>query len=395
MLTVTASVVMLATLPGRTQGLGLITEPLIEDLRLDRLQFANINLWATLIGASFCFPAGWLFDRLGLRWTTAGIIVLLAAAVSLFSVLTGSIVFLMLLLTATRGLGQSALSVASITAVGKRFGDRVGMPMAVFSILLSVLFAGAFGFIGYSVRTYGWRTAWLQVAGALLLIVPFVLFFFRSQPRSSPGAKPIENAPGYSLRETLRTPAFWVFGSAVALFNLVSSGLGLFNEAVLAERGFDRKTFHIFLAVTTLLSLGGQFLCGWLSRRFSYRTLTGMAMAIYAGGLGLLPFMQTRGHLFAASVLIGCAGGMIIVVFFAVWPETFGRQHLGRIQGAAQFLTVVSSAIGPVLFAKAFAHSGSYTPLLLSIAGVVLVVGWTATRTPLPPLAVPEPTAAA
>ena len=34
---VVAAVIMLATLPGRTQGLGLITEPMLRDLQLDRV----------------------------------------------------------------------------------------------------------------------------------------------------------------------------------------------------------------------------------------------------------------------------------------------------------------------------------------------------------------------
>lgn len=58
-----AAVAMLATLPGRTQGLGLVTEPLLEDLQLDRGEFAHMNLWATLLGALFCLPAGRLTDR--------------------------------------------------------------------------------------------------------------------------------------------------------------------------------------------------------------------------------------------------------------------------------------------------------------------------------------------
>src|SRR3954465_8954806 len=85
LLILTAAVVMLGTLPGRTQGLGLITEPLTRDLGLDRVSFANINLWATLVGSVFCFPAGWLFDRYGLRWTTATIVFLLAATVASIS----------------------------------------------------------------------------------------------------------------------------------------------------------------------------------------------------------------------------------------------------------------------------------------------------------------------
>jgi hypothetical protein len=40
-----ASLAMVGTLPGRTQGLGLITEPLLTDLQLDRILFAKINFW--------------------------------------------------------------------------------------------------------------------------------------------------------------------------------------------------------------------------------------------------------------------------------------------------------------------------------------------------------------
>jgi len=39
-----AAAAMVGTLPGRTQGLGLITEPLLADLQIDRVLFAQINL---------------------------------------------------------------------------------------------------------------------------------------------------------------------------------------------------------------------------------------------------------------------------------------------------------------------------------------------------------------
>src|SRR5690242_83364 len=64
---IVAAGAMVATLPGRTQGLGLVTEPLLRDLHLGRLEYGTLNLWATLIGAAFCLPVGWLLDRLGTR----------------------------------------------------------------------------------------------------------------------------------------------------------------------------------------------------------------------------------------------------------------------------------------------------------------------------------------
>src|SRR4051794_30422316 len=64
---VVAALAMVATLPGRTHGLGLITVPLMADLQIDAVDFALINLWATLLGAAFCLPCGWLLDRVGGR----------------------------------------------------------------------------------------------------------------------------------------------------------------------------------------------------------------------------------------------------------------------------------------------------------------------------------------
>ena len=62
-----AALAMVGTLPGRTQGLGLITEPLLRDLAVDRVRFAQINLVATLVGSLFCFGIGGLVDRHGSR----------------------------------------------------------------------------------------------------------------------------------------------------------------------------------------------------------------------------------------------------------------------------------------------------------------------------------------
>ena len=86
-----AAVLMVATLPGRTQGLGLITEPMLRDLQLDRVTYATINLWATLLGAAICLPIGRVFDRAGLRLTTTAITVLLGVVVWAMSRISGGV----------------------------------------------------------------------------------------------------------------------------------------------------------------------------------------------------------------------------------------------------------------------------------------------------------------
>ena len=383
---VVASVIMLATLPGRTQGLGLITEPMLRDLHLGRVVYANINLWATLIGAAICLPIGRLFDRAGLRSATLALMALLSVVVWTMSRIAGGAVLLFLLVLATRAIGQSALSVASITAVGKSFDRQVGVAMGVYSVLLSLLFAGAFVAVGNVVRVSGWRTAWAQVAVGLLVAAPLVLLLRETPIGAGPAAHGDENddGGGLTLAAALRTPAFWVFGGATASFGLVSSGLGLFNEAVLAERGFDQPTYVAFLASTSILALVGQLGCGWLTLRWSMTRLLFVAMGIYGIALAGLPLVTVRPQLWTVAVLIGLSGGMITVIFFAVWRQAFGSAHLGRIQGAAQMLTVVASAVGPLMFAKCAELTGSYAPVLWTLAPCVFMLGLAALRTAMP-----------
>jgi len=375
---------MLATLPGRTQGLGLITEPLLQDLQIDRITYANINLWATLLGAAICLPIGRVFDRVGLKWTTAALSLVLALVVWRMSALTRGVAMLFVLILLTRAIGQSALSVASITAVGKSFGSSVGMAMGVYSVLLSVLFAAAFVAIGASVRNDGWRFAWLEIAvGLAFVVAPAVALFMREPGTTKPHDDATEAASGMSLGDALRMPAFWVFAGATSLFGLVSSGLGLFNEAVLAERGFSQETYHTFLAGSTIIALVGQFGCGWLTRRLSMQWLLSVALYLYALALLALPFIGTLPQLWIFATLFGLAAGMITVIFFAIWRR-FGSRHLGRIQGAAQMLTVLASAIGPLLFAKCAAVTGSYAPILLVLAPSVGLLGFAARSVSVP-----------
>ncbi len=379
---VVAAVIMLSTLPGRTQGLGLITEPMMNDLRLDRVTYASINLWATLGGALICLPIGRVFDQIGLRVTTIALMSGLSIVVWAMSFSAGSLGLLFVLVLATRALGQSALSVASITAVSKSFDRRVGVAMGVYSVLITVFFAAAFTAVGTSVRLAGWRTGWRQV-GIGLAACALAAWFLRERT-SEPGTGDAPTASSLSLGAAVRTPAFWVFGGAISLFGLVSSGLGLFNEAVLAERGFEQATYVQFLAGTAVVGLVGQLGCGWLTLHWPMQRLLGVALFIYAAGLAGIPVVSGLPQLWVVAVLIGLSGGMITVVFFAVWRPAFGSEHLGRIQGAAQMLTVLASAVGPLIFAQSSYWTGSFFPALWILAPCVLLLGVVAFRVALP-----------
>src|SRR5687767_845164 len=386
-----AALAMVGTLPGRTQGLGLITEPLLADLQINRVVFARMNLWATLIGALFCLGVGRLIDRFGSRIVLTIVTVALATVVLLMSA-ARSVFILAILITLTRGLGQSALSVVSITMVGKWFVRRLNMAMAVYTVVLSIGFMLAFPLIGTMVLDSGWRKTWWTVGLALMFgLAPLSLLLVRKSPESCSLQPDVdvsrahvkdEAAPSsftsFTLRQALLTPGFWVFGIASAVYGLIASGIALFNESILAERGFDASTYHRSLVVVALTALAGNFLGGWLISRGRMNRLLALAMVLLAGSLLALPHVSTQIHVAAYAVVMGLAGGFVIVIFFAFWSRAYGRTHLGKIQGAAQALTVIASAIGPLLLAECVARTGSYTAMFYALAFVVLLLALSA-----------------
>ena len=76
---------MVATLPGRTVGLGLITEPLIAEFGLTRIEYARFNMIATLLGTVGALIAGPLTDRFGIRITLSGTLILFGGLVMAMS----------------------------------------------------------------------------------------------------------------------------------------------------------------------------------------------------------------------------------------------------------------------------------------------------------------------
>jgi MFS family permease len=387
-----AALAMVGTLPGRTQGLGLITESLLKDLSLDRLAFAQMNLWATLLGSLACIGVGRLQDQLGSRLILTLIAGMLGIVVLAMSATT-SITIMFLLLVLSRGLGQSALSVVSLTMVGQWFRRRLNLAMGIYAIVLSIGFMAAFPTVGAIVVAEGWRTAWAGIGFCLLpglVVIGWLLV--RRGPEECGLALENDPAPEAAAEATrsvtwaqaLRTPAFWVFALASSVYNLVASGIGLFNESILAERGFPAGIYHRSLVVVALMSLVGNFLGGWLSSRWSMNRLMALTMALLAGALLGLPSLKTIPQVDAFAVVMGLAGGFVIVIFFSFWAKAFGPAHLGRIVGTAQMLTVLASAVGPLLLAKCHVLTGSYASVFYALAAVVSLLAVAAWVVKLP-----------
>jgi MFS family permease len=375
-----AAAAMVGTLPGRTQGLGLITEPLLVDLGLSRVTYAQLNFWATILGAGGAIGIGRAIDHFGSRIVLTLVALTLGVVVVVMSGTQGA-TDLAVWLTLTRALGQSALSVVALAIVGHWFVRRIDKAMAVFSVVMSIGFMLAFPAVGWLVQTRGWRSAWMSIGMALLIVLaPLAWLIVRRSPEScglDPDGAPSQTShplSGHQWQSALRTPAFWLFATGTALYGLVASGIGLFNESILAERGFGPEVYYQTLVVTAITALAGNAFGGWLAGRVPLLRLLSLSLAVLAAGVVALPFVTALAHVMIWAVAMGLGGGLIMVLFFSVWPRVFGRRDLGAIQGAAQALTVLASALGPLLLAWCVAWTGSYQSIFFVLAAVIGLV---------------------
>jgi MFS family permease len=279
---------------------------------------------------------------------------------------------------------------------------KIDAAMAVYSVAMSIGFMIAFPVVGSLVQQWGWRATWFLIGCALAFVLaPLGWTVVRRGPEScglapdgdDPGSRGADRAvsggttdvlSGYEWNAALRTPAFWVFASGTALYGLVASGIGLFNESILAQRGYGPEVYYQTLVVTALTALAGNFFGGWVATRMPLGRLMAISLAILSLGLAALPYVSTLPQVMAWAVAMGLGGGLVMVLFFSVWPRLFGRRHLGRIQGAAQALTVLASALGPLLLALCVDWTGSYAAMFKLLAAIIAMVALAALVAPLP-----------
>ena len=252
---------------------------------------------------------------------------------------------------------------------------------------------------------WGWRSAWFAVGLTLVVgLAPLSWMFARRSPeamglavdgdeKAPSGDRPVglsNPAPpslsGATWQQAVATRSFWLFGIGAALYGLVASGIGLFNESILAERGFGPDVYYQTLIVTAMTALAGNFGGGWLATRGSLPRLLAISLFLLSAGLVALPHVTTVGQVMAWASAMGLGGGLVTVLFFSVWPRVYGRRHLGRIQGAAQAMTVLASAVGPLLLAWCVELTGSYAAMFYLLAGIIALTATSALATALPEL---------
>lgn len=365
-----ATVTGALTGPGQTVGVSVFVDHFIVDLGLTRSQVSTAYLVGTLVAALGLPLVGQRIDARGVRrlmtiiGAAFGVALIAMAGVQGFATLVLGFV-------AIRLLGQGSLSLVSTVAVTHWFSRRRGTALGLFSTGVSILMSLVPIGMSIVIEAYDWRVAWVT-SGVIIWItvIPIARFGMIDKPSmvgqtpdggdSGPNKYQKVRTEAATRRQALSTGRFWVLAAATGSTAMLSTALNFHQISLLGDAGLTATEAAVMFLPQTVGAAIAGVIFGYLSDRLSGRWLLSMATGLLAAALLLAATLTSGIVIVIYAVTLGSAGGAARSVGATLLPRWYGTAHIGSIQGAATFIGVASSALGPVAFSIAREITGTY-----------------------------------
>jgi len=249
------------------QILGILAEPIKADLHLTDTEFGAVGgLAFALLYSVLGLPLAYLADRT----SRSGVIAASVAVWSAFTALCGTATgyFQLFLFRLGVGIGEAGGVAPSYALIADYFpAERRARALAIYSLGIPIGLAGGSLIGAYLAHWVGWRSAFLVMGVAGLILAPILRYYVRDLPNAKPSAAAAPIAEVFPL--LARKPSFWLLAFASSSSSLIGYALALWTPAVIMRSfGLDLVSTGQFLS--SLLLIGGTagvFAGGWLADR--------------------------------------------------------------------------------------------------------------------------------
>jgi MFS family permease len=357
---------------GIRHAVGPFLKPIVADLNLDRASFSAVIAVSLFLYGVFGPLVGLALDRFGARLTASvGTILLVGSLVLTAQVRTFwefAIVYGVIL---PLGLAVTGPVMAS-GVVARWFNKRRGTALSLLGSASMTGMSLLVPLVTWLILTGGWRTAYIAIAGLVLVaILPVALWVIRESPEQmglTPDGVPVdaqtaraESRERVAATTAMQTLAFWQLAGSFFTCGFSMSLLSAHGIPMLTDHGYTPMFASWAFGVLGGSAIGCTVMLGTLSDRFGRRPVLA---AIYAGRVLIFSgFFLIRDNP-AAIIMVAVLGGITMAgtgsMTSALTADIWGRFSVSPVLGVIFLVHQTGAAIGSSLAGALFEATGGY-----------------------------------
>jgi MFS family permease len=269
------------------------------------------------------------------------------------------------------GIGLSSVDVLPLTTTSRWFVRKRGIMTGIVKVGTG---AGQFAMplVGSMlILCYGWRTSFLIIGAAVLIILVSVAQLLKRDPSQiglmpdgdakEPTDKTDGDSGGFSLREALRTRQLWTICgvSVVIIFCLMSIMVHIVPHA--QDSRISATNAASVLAMIGGISMAGRFFTGITIDRIGSKRVMVCCFGLLIVALVWLQTAQELWMLYLFAIIYGVAHGAFFTAISPIVAEFFGIRSHGVLFGIVAFSGTVGGALGPVVTGYIFDVTKEYS----------------------------------
>ncbi|MGQ0650946.1 MAG: MFS transporter [Betaproteobacteria bacterium] len=349
---------------GARFAVGLIFKPMVDELGWARADLGLAVGLYMVVSAFATFVAGRMADRLG------GVAILFAgtviggAGIGLMS-LVNAPWHAMVLYGLVFAVGNGAASLTTVGVIVTRaVPQRAGFANA------TVISGQSFGqlvmiaLLAAALVAIGWRSVFLWLAAAHLLIIPVIFLALPRGAQSRPGEAP---PAGMGLREAAATRRFWLLAVIYAVCGLDDFFVATHVVAFAMDGGVDTLMAGNLLALMGLTALVGVLAAGALSDRTGPVFATAACFVARIAVFGLVLIDQSPVSIAIFALVFGATFLVTAPLTVLFVREAFGTRNLGALTGLITMIHQIFGGLGAWGGALIFDRTGGYSLAFSSV----------------------------
>jgi MFS family permease len=359
---------------------------LVVDFHASRAEVSFAFSLLNFVGALWLPVTGMLIDRFGAKRVILPSTILYGL-VLIVALWVGSSLWQLYLLFALLGITftSGAAPVPYGVVISHWFNRSRGLALALAMMGIGIGSIAVPIFAQRLIAMFGWRSAF-AIFGALVLLIPLpVLKIFLLNDPGQRGLRPdgdekaqdtmlpVLQKQGVSWRAIWHDPPYWMMICIFSLAGASVHGAVLHMAAIFTDRGVSVERAALATSLVGAAVMAGRLASGYLlDRIFAPR----VAMLFYGAGalgIGILCLGNAGVPALIGAFLVGAGMGAEVEVMGYMISRYFGLLAFGSSFGHAFAAFMISGSVGVLLMGAGYDRFHSYTAPLGVLCGAMLL----------------------